>query len=58
MRRSEAIGLKWDAVDFEHDTITIKHTVTEVDLEGKRVLIAQDTTKTKSSRRRFPLFLS
>ena len=58
MRRSEAIGLKWDAVDFEHDTITIKHTATEVDLEGKRVLIAQDTTKTKSSRRRFPLFLS
>jgi integrase len=55
MRRSEAIGLKWDAVDFEHDTITIKHTVTEVDLEGKRVLIAQDTTKTKSSRRTLPL---
>lgn len=55
MRRSEAIGLKWDAVDFEHDTITIKHTATEVDLEGKRVLIAQDTTKTKSSRRTLPL---
>ena len=22
LRRSEAIGLKWDAIDFEHDTLT------------------------------------
>ena len=49
------VGLKWDAIDFEHDTITIKHTVTTVDLEGKHVLVAQDTTKTKSSRRTLPL---
>ena len=55
MRRSEAIGLKWDAVDFEHDTITIKHTVTSVCLDGKHILVPQDTTKTKSSRRTLPL---
>ena len=55
LRRSEVVGLKWDAIDFEHDTITIKHTVTTVDLEGKHVLVAQDTTKTKSSRRTLPL---
>lgn len=55
LRRSEAIGLKWEAVDFEHDTITIKHTVTSVNLDGKHILVPQDTTKTKSSRRTLPL---
>ena len=29
LRRSEALGLKWDAIDFERDTITIKHIVTK-----------------------------
>ena len=42
-------------MDFERDTITIKHTVISVDLEGKHILVAQDTTKTKSSRRTLPL---
>ncbi len=55
LRRSEAIGLKWEAVDFEHDTITVKHTVTSVNLDGKHILVPQDTTKTKSSRRTLPL---
>ena len=55
LRRSEAIGLKWEAIDFEADTITIKHTVTSVNLDGKHILVPQDTTKTKSSRRTLPL---
>ena len=55
LRRSEAIGLKWDAIDFEQNTITIRHTVTSCDLDGKRVLVASDTTKTKSSMRTLPL---
>lgn len=55
MRRSEALGLKWDAIDFERNTITIRHTVTYVDLDGKKQLITQDTTKTKSSLRTLPL---
>ena len=55
LRRSEAISLKWDAIDFEHDTITIRHTVTSCDLDGKRILVASDTTKTKSSMRTLPL---
>ncbi len=25
LRRSEALGLKWDAIDFERNTITIRH---------------------------------
>ena len=28
MRRSETLGMKWDAIDFERDTITIRHTLT------------------------------
>lgn len=55
LRRSEVLGLKWDAVDFDKNTITIKHTVTSCDLEGKHMLIREDRTKTKSSMRTLPL---
>lgn len=27
LRRSEVLGLKWDSVDFDAGTLTIKHTV-------------------------------
>ena len=49
------MGLKWDAIDFERKTLTIKHTVTEVVLEGKKTAVAKDRTKTKSSYRTLPL---
>ena len=55
LRRSEALGLKWDAIDFENDSITIRHTVASVTLDGKVQLVAADTTKTKSSLRTLPL---
>ena len=55
LRRSEAVGLKWDAIDFEENTIVIRHTVTQCNVEGKKVIVASDTTKTKSSRRTLPL---
>ena len=55
LRRSEAIGLKWDAIDFQNDTITIRHTVTSCYIDGKKVQEARDTTKTKSSMRTLPL---
>ena len=29
LRRSEVLGLRWDAIDFEEKTITIRHTVNE-----------------------------
>lgn len=50
-RRGEVIGLKWSAIDFEKDTITINHTITQSN--GK--LIIRDKTKTKSSKRTLPL---
>lgn len=54
-RRSEIVGLKWDAFDFAQNTITIKHTLTSCMLDGKRTLIAADSTKTQSSLRTLPL---
>ncbi len=55
LRRSEAIGLKWSAIDFDQNTLTIQHTVVQCNIDGKRELIAADTTKTKSSMRTLPL---
>lgn len=55
LRRSEALGLKWNAIEFQNNTITIRHTVTSCTIDGKRVQVAQDTTKTKSSMRTLPL---
>lgn len=55
MRRSETLGMKWDAIDFERDTITIRHTLTTVALDGKRITVAEDRTKNKSSMRTLPL---
>ena len=55
MRRSEALGMKWDAIDFERNTITIRHTFTIIDLDGKRIAVTSDQTKTKSSMRTLPL---
>ena len=55
LRRSEVVGLKWAAVDFEQNTIEICHTVTTVRLDGKEVLVESNDTKTKSSKRTLPL---
>ena len=55
LRRSEVVGLKWAAVDFEQNTIEICHTVTTVRLDGKEVLVESNGTKTKSSKRTLPL---
>ncbi|WP_147564851.1 tyrosine-type recombinase/integrase [Clostridium tyrobutyricum] len=55
LRRSEIVGLKWDAIDFNNKSITIRHTVTEVSVEGKVVIIEKDRTKNKASHRTLPL---
>lgn len=55
LRRGEVCGLKWDAIDFERGAITIKRTVTSVQLNGKTQIIEQESAKTKSSMRTLPL---
>ncbi len=51
LRRSEILGLKWDAVDFENHTIRICRAVTQ--LNNK--VIESDKLKRKSSHRTFPI---
>jgi len=50
-RRSELIGIKWSAIDFENKVISISHKVLTV--EG--IVYLSDTLKTTSSHRKLPL---
>ena len=53
--RSEVLGLRWDAIDFEKKTISISHKVIEMNVDGKFVPVGEDVLKTKSSFRTLPL---
>ena len=55
LRRSEVVGLKWDNIDFDSNIFTIRHVVTQTDVEGKSTLIQADRAKNKSSVRSMPL---
>ena len=63
LRRSEVLGIRWSAIDFENKTITIEpnHKVVTVtneneDIETKTTMITKSKTKNKSSYRTLPLF--
>ena len=61
LRRSEVLGIRWSAIDFENKTITINHKVVTVtneneDIETKTTMITKSKTKNKSSYRTLPLF--
>ena len=61
LRRSEVLGIRWSAIDFENKTITINHKVVTVtneneDIETKTIMITKSKTKNKSSYRTLPLF--
>ncbi len=51
LRRSEVLGLKWSAVDFESKTVSVKHKVVQND----KGVVGMDVMKTKSSYRTLPL---
>lgn len=55
LRRSEVLGLRWDAIDFERKTISISHKVIEAEVDGKFIPVGEDVLKTKSSFRTLPL---
>lgn len=55
LRRSEVLGLKWEAFNFEDKTITIKHKSIETRKDNKRVILLKDKTKNQSSYRTLPL---
>ena len=55
LRRSEVLGIRWSAVDFERGTVSINHKVTETTVNGQHKLYTEDKLKTKSSFRTLPL---
>jgi len=61
LRRSEVLGIRWSAIDFENKTITINHKVVTVTNENENIntkttMITKSKTKNKSSYRTLPLF--
>lgn len=50
LRRSEILGLRWDAVDFESKEMAICHTVVK-----NLTIVAKDKTKNETSRSTYPL---
>lgn len=50
LRRSEVVGLKWSAIDFEANELRIEHTIVK-----SRTIEAKDTTKTDGSKATFEL---
>lgn len=55
LRRSEVLGIRWSAIDFEQGTLSINYKVTEGKVDGKHQLYTEDKLKTKSSFRTLPL---
>lgn len=55
LRKSEIIGLKWDSIDFEAGTITVRRRVSSTYGTGKEVIRVDNELKTKASERTFPL---
>ena len=55
LRRSEVLGLKWSAINFEEKTISIRHKVIETTEGGETHIVGEDVLKTKSSIRTLPL---
>ena len=55
LRRSEIMGLRWQAIDFENNQMTVDHTVVQCICDGESKIIEKDRTKNKSSCRSMPL---
>lgn len=45
LRRSEIMGLRWRAIDFENNLITIDHTVVQCMCDGTTITVEKDRTK-------------
>lgn len=55
LRRSEMMGIKWDAIDFQKKTLTLNHAVIQTKVNGKTVIVAKNIMKNQSSYRTLPL---
>lgn len=50
LRRSEVLGLKWSAIDFDKNTLTINHTIVK-----NLTIEAKDSTKSETSERTYTM---
>ena len=55
LRRSEALGLKWERINFEDNQITIAHTVVVTSINHKQIIEKKDIPKNNPSYRTFPI---
>jgi integrase len=54
LRRSEVIGLRWGAIDFEHKKLTINHKVVQTHSGGVSMITCSNRMKTRASLRTYP----
>lgn len=56
LRRGEVLGLKWDAIDFNNNTIIVRHTIQKVIGNGnEQTISSRNLTKTREGYRTLPL---
>lgn len=56
LRRSEALGIRWESVDFENEVIIIENAVVNAKNEkGKRAVLEKPELKEEASRRTLPM---
>lgn len=55
VRRSEVLGIKWSAIDYDEELIHLRHKIIEDKSNGKTVIRGMDIMKSKSSMRSLPL---
>ena len=55
LRRSEVLGLKWEAIDFENKVVKIQHKILETKIDGQRCIYKSDKLKNETSNRVLPL---
>lgn len=56
LRRGEVLGLKWDAINFNNNTIIIRHTIQKVIGNGdNQIIMSRNLTKTREGYRTLPL---
>ena len=53
LRRSEAVGLRWSAIDFDDCTLTVRSKVVRKKVNGKTVSVESDVLKSETSNRVF-----
>ena len=55
LRKSEILGLKWDSIDFDAKTITVRRKISNSYGNGKEEIIVENQLQTRASVRTFPL---